>query len=119
MKYFKLSEFDCKETGENKMCPSFLTLMDTLREEYGKPIHISSGYRSRKHSVEKVKEYAGSHTLGRAADIVVANSTDRYELIKAAYKVGINRIGIGDDFIHVDTANMVDTRYPDAVLWVY
>jgi hypothetical protein len=37
MKYFKLSDFDCQETGENEMNEDFLIKLDELR-------HLSVGF---------------------------------------------------------------------------
>ena len=34
VKYFKLEEFDCQETGENKMDPDFLEKLDELRHAH-------------------------------------------------------------------------------------
>jgi hypothetical protein len=45
LKYFTLDEFNCKETGENKMSHNFLIMLDRLREECDFPFVITS-YRS-------------------------------------------------------------------------
>ena len=71
MKYFKLSEFNCKETGENNMQPDFLKKIDKLREACGFPFIINSGYRSPRHSIEAKKPKPGTHAQGIAADIRV------------------------------------------------
>lgn len=64
MKYFDISEFDCKETGENEMNALFLSMLDKLREACGFPFIITSGYRSVKHSAEINKPNGGgTHTL--------------------------------------------------------
>jgi uncharacterized protein YcbK (DUF882 family) len=113
VKYFKLSEFDCKETGENKMDECFLQLIDKLREECGFPFTITSGYRSPEHSIEKVKVRPGNHAKGIAADIFTRNSNQRYLIVKYATELGFTGIGIAGNFVHVDT------RKTTPVIWTY
>lgn len=113
MKNFKLSEFDCKETGENKMDSRFLTQIDALRFLCGFPFVINSGYRSVNHSKERQKEKGGTHTQGIAADIAVSNGYQRGLIVKHAIKLGFNGIGIHEDFVHVDL------RDGPLVIWPY
>src|SRR5690625_5940358 len=53
--HFSKSEFDCRETGENAMRPAFVDKLQALRYEYGRPMIITSGYRSPRHSIESAK----------------------------------------------------------------
>ena len=55
-KYFKLSDFDCQETGENNMSFDFIHALDQLRGACGFPFIVTSGFRSKNHSIEKRKE---------------------------------------------------------------
>ena len=61
MRYFKLSDFDCQETGNNEMSEEFLEKLDDLRHECGFPFIITSGYRDPSHSIEARKAKAGTH----------------------------------------------------------
>ena len=45
-KYFSKKEFQCSTTGDCKMEQGFIDKMNQLREMFGKPIVITSGYRS-------------------------------------------------------------------------
>ena len=63
-KYFKIEEFDCQETGENKMSPNFIKKLDLLRGACGFSFQITSGYRSPNHSIEKRKDQPGTHAQG-------------------------------------------------------
>jgi len=113
MKYFLLSEFDCKETGENKMQPEFLQRLELLREACGFPFIINSGYRSIKHSAEVKKSKGGTHTQGIASDIKVSNGVERRAIVEAAISLGFGGIGVADSFVHVDT------RKSARVIWCY
>lgn len=113
MRYFKLEEFDCRETGENNMERAFLDLLDQLRHESGFPFVITSGYRSPRHSIEAAKSVPGTHAQGIAADISVSNASQRYTLLKHALELGFTGIGVADTYIHVDT------RGTTPVVWTY
>jgi len=113
MKYFTVSEFDCSETGENEMNVDFMESLDELRKRCGFAFVVTSGYRSPRHSIEAAKPRPGNHTLGIAADIYVADNTNRYTLVSEAIRHGFSGIGIGKDFIHLDFRN------EDGVMWVY
>lgn len=105
---FKADEFKCKETGELKMNPEFMAKLQQLREAYGKPMRITSGYRSPRHSIEAAKQYPGHHAHGIAADIA-CSGPDAYVLLSLAIGLGFNGIGVAlrkgaGSFIHLDTA---------------
>ena len=100
---FSKSEFDCQETGENDMQPRFLEMLQSLRDRYGKPMTITSGYRSPNHSTERKKAKPGTHAQGIAADIYVTGP-DKYRLVKLAFEYGFTGIGIDKSFIHLDAS---------------
>ena len=111
--YFKTEDFNCQETGENKMDPEFIRKLDDLRSAVGRPLYVTSGYRSPNHSIEAKKAAPGTHAQGIACDIAVANGVERRQLVKQAFYLGFTGIGVAKTFIHVDT------RETDPVLWVY
>lgn len=100
---FTKSEFDCQETGENEMSPRFMDLLQLLRTRYGKPMKITSGYRSPKHSIERKKVKPGTHAQGIAADIYCVGP-DKYRLVKLALELGFTGIGVDKSFIHLDVS---------------
>lgn len=112
---FNKSEFDCKETGENEMQHDFMFKLQQLRTAYGKPMKITSGYRSLRHSIEARKTTIGTHPQGMAADIAV-NGADAIRLLELAIRMGFNGIGIQQKgnarFIHLDTR-------PIPAMWSY
>ena len=54
------------------MQPDFMRKLQALCEEYGKPLTITSGYRSPQHSIEASKSAPGVHTRGIACDVAVS-----------------------------------------------
>lgn len=111
--YFKLEDFDCQETGENEMDLEFVRKVDELRSALGRPLIVTSGYRSPTHSLEAKKEKPGTHAQGIACDLKVSNGAERRELVKQAFYLGFTGIGVAKTFVHVDT------RTTTPVLWVY
>ena len=113
MRYFKLSDFDCQETGNNEMSEEFLEKLDELRHKCGFPFIITSGYRDPTHSIEARKAKAGTHARGIASDIRINNGNEAYDIIKHAQSMGFNGIGVAKSFIHVDI------RQGMPVIWSY
>ena len=122
MKYFKYYEFDSPDVdGSGQMMDAeFLQMLDAARELYGKPMKITSGFRTENYNEElKKKGYAASakssHLKGLAADISCTTSADRWDMIDSLIKAGFNRIGIAKTFIHVD----IDEDKPPFLIWTY
>lgn len=111
--YFKTEDFDCQETGENEMDPEFIRKVDELRSAVGRPLYVTSGYRSPNHSIEAKKSQPGTHAHGIACDIKVSGGAERRELVKHAFYLGFTGIGVAKTFVHVDT------RTTTPVLWAY
>lgn len=102
---FKKKEFDCKFSGENMMQTEFMDKLQQLRSVYGKPMHITSGYRSKMHPVERSKSGSGPHNQGLAADIAVEGA-DAVRLLNLALQLGFTGIGVQQKgygrYIHLD-----------------
>jgi len=112
MKYFKIEEFNCQETGENAMDTGFLKVLEHLREVCDFPFTVTSGYRSKDHSIEKAKQNPGTHAQGIAADIKVSGGAQRMAIVKHASALGMS-VGVAKTFVHVDT------RKTPAMCWCY
>lgn len=97
----------------------FMEKLQQLRNEYGKPIYITSGYRHPSHPIEAAKDKPGVHSTGCAVDIA-ANGWEAYKIVKLAYKygftgVGVNQTGDSGRFVHLDTLD----DFPRPNLWSY
>ena len=122
MKYFKYYEFDSPDVdGSGQMMDAeILQMLDAARELYGKPMKITSCFRTENYNEElKKKGYAASanssHLKGLAADISCTTNSDRWDMIDSLLKAGFNRIGIAKTFIHVD----IDEAKPPFLIWTY
>ena len=94
-KNFTIQEFLVTNTGlSNQLTSEALAnieylakkLLQPLRDDYGKPIRITSGYRS----VDVNKAVGGSptsqHTKGEAVDIVADDNKSLFDLIKSNFE---------------------------------
>lgn len=116
-------EWACKGTGRVGVDPTFLDLLEKMRAMYGRPLIISSGYRSPEHN-RAVAETgdAGPHTTGRAVDIRIYGA-HAYELAGLAFALGFSGIGVGQKgpiasrILHLDT--LTAPAYPRPTLWTY
>ena len=107
---FNSSEFDCHGSG---CCSSTLvddklvTYLQQIREHFGKPLNISSGYRCATHNKNVGGATNSRHAKGQAADIYITGVTPA-EIAKYAESIGILGIGLYETnsdgfFVHVDT----------------
>lgn len=116
-KNFSYKELACKcgKCGDNPpMNQEFMALIQRIRGLYGRPMTINSAYRCEAHN-KAIGSKSDNHTSGYAVDISAKTSGERYEFVKLALNVGINRIGIADTFIHLDT----NLNKAPGVIWRY
>lgn len=96
MKYFRLSEFfnsaKAQELGINNTTsdPAVIAnietivdnILDPLREAWGKPITVNSGYRCAALNRAVCGSPSSQHTKGMAADITTGNRADNRRLFQ-------------------------------------
>lgn len=116
-KYFKESEFQkcVPACSLQDMDQRFMQTLDALRAQSGIPLVLNCAYRSAAWDRSKGRSGNSAHTRGKAADIRCNSSDTRMKIVKAALQLGIKRIGIGKNFVHVDT----DTTLPQNVIFHY
>jgi zinc D-Ala-D-Ala carboxypeptidase len=115
MGHFKLSEFACPCCGKNGINPDIIPLLEKIREDFGKPIVINSGFRCKAHNTAVGGTSKSAHLTGEAVDIQAVNGADRFRLIQIALAKGITRIGIANGFIHMD----ISKTLPQNTIWLY
>lgn len=112
--HFKVKEFACKDGTPIVFIDEYLAnLLDIARNEIGKPITITSGYRTVLHNAKVRGAKYSFHTRGMAADIK-ADGVKPKELAKVLDRIAPNSCGIivYDNWVHFDTRN---TKYRKGV----
>lgn len=104
-KNYKSTELDCN--GVN--CCSItlidselITLLQKIRNYFGKPVIINSGYRCAIHNKRVGGASSSRHTKGQAADIRI-KGVSAIEIATYCESIGIKGIGLYDNFVHIDT----------------
>lgn len=118
---FSYDEFDSplQEGSGQLMSNELITMLDDARDLAGVTFKITSGYRVES-DIQRLKKAGykvsakSSHLKGLAADIACDNST-RFKILDSLLKVGFNRIGIANSFIHVD----IDPDKTPFTIWTY
>lgn len=102
--YFKDGDFArcCPPCKLSDMSEDLLDILDYARSLYGRPMIITSAYRSKDYEHLKGRSGSSSHCKGVAVDIACHDSTTRLQMLLALTRAGFRRIGIGPNFIHVD-----------------
>ena len=107
--------FACKCCGKNWIDPRWEALLKKIEARSDERLDVTSGFRCEKHNREVGGSRTSSHLTGLAVDIGCGRSRLRYRIITAAIELGINRIGLGKFFVHLDIDRSKDPR----VVWVY
>ena len=120
MKYFTISELSHSDTADarhidNTPTPEAIdnlsllvdNILDPLRERFGKPIYVNSGYRSLLLNALIGGAKSSQHTTGQAADITAANKSDNHILFNLLSSMNFDQLiwergnSINPDWIHV------------------
>lgn len=102
--YFKVKEFACRDGSQVVFIDDYLcTILDILRNKLGKPIIVTSGYRTPWWNTKCNGAKYSYHMRGMAADIKV-NGMKAKELAKKLDEIVPNGCGIivYNSWVHFD-----------------
>jgi len=118
---FTVADMACHGVGcctEVLINLDLITLLQKIRDHFGVPVTVTSGYRCLTHNKGVGGATGSRHTKGDAADIVVKGVTPR---VVAQYAESIDIKGIGlyetdkdGHFVHVDTRDYKSFWYGQA-----
>lgn len=96
---------------------ALVDILSKLEAAIGFELTINSGYRDpgHNHDVGGVPDSEHTYDPAQGADVLCLRSVTRFKLVNAAIALGVRRIGIGKDFVHIGIA--VDK--PQDVCWHY
>ena len=93
---------------------ALLERLEVVRSEYNAPMVVTSGIRCNFWNTVNGGTPGSGHIRGFEVDIACPDSSARYEMLNAAFRV-FTRIGIGRDFLHLGC----DPTLPQRVVWEY
>lgn len=103
--HFKVREFACKDGSDPVfIAPALASVLEQIRTHFGRPVTITSGYRTVSHNAkQKDASPKSQHLFGLAADIKVEGHTPAEVYAYAETLLpGTGGIGIYNTFVHVD-----------------
>jgi hypothetical protein len=101
---FRVDEFRCRGTGElppGGMNPALIAVLQEIRDRYGVPVTINSGYRSRSHNALVGGSPRSQHLYGNAADFVV-RGVDPHRVFDDLNGTWAGGLGRYRTFTHID-----------------
>jgi hypothetical protein len=127
MKYFTISELIKSDTAikkkiwngasrevEDNLIALVSAILDPLRDKYGKPITITSGYRCKELNRAVGGVSNSQHMTGEAADITVKSKTGNRQLAKMIVEMGLPFDQMIDecnyDWVHVSYKRVGNNR---------
>jgi len=111
---FYRDEFACRcGCGSDSISLLLVNRLQTVRDEIGQPIKITSGCRCSAHNIAEGGNAFSAHLSGHAADISCTHSHKRMTLLPVLCRL-FHRVGIKNSFIHVD----IDHTKDQGVLWM-
>ena len=104
---FVSNEFDCKGSGcckETFIDEKLVGYLQKLRDHFGKPVKITSGYRCDTHNKKVGSTSSSQHKKGKAADITVTG-VPTIEVAQFLQSIGVKGIirYVTKNFVHLDT----------------
>lgn len=102
-KNFQVKEFSCNDgSDEIYIDMKLVSILQNIRDHFGKPVTITSAYRTVTHNARVGGASRSFHLKGMAADIMIEGiSTSRVAVY--AESIGVLGIGMYSDFNHIDT----------------
>lgn len=105
--HFSSDEFACHHCGQvTEIHPRLIELLEQLRKNCGRPLHINSGYRCPVHNAEVGGVKNSQHVFGTAADVALPAGLSFGEFKWYVEQLPFDGVGFyPNDFIHVDVRN--------------
>lgn len=113
--YYLPEDFDSpdKKGSNEEMDSLLLHKLAILNVYFDEELRINSAYRTRARNRRAGGVHNSAHRKGLAVDVSI--SSNRYRVIKKALELDIPRIGIHQNFIHLD----IDTTKNFPAMWLY
>ena len=104
---FRVREFACNDGTDPIFIDSDLvSVLQKIRTHFGKPVTITSAYRTPPHNAREGGTTYSQHLYGRAADIKISGVTPKKVADYAETLLPEGGIGIYNTFTHIDVRSV-------------
>lgn len=93
-----------------------LDQVQKVRDDYGRPMNITSGGRCPFHEREAVRPIPGDHRRRTTVDVFYMDEIEKNKLMVLAGRHGATRVAAGRNFVHMSWTDTDDKSVPT---WVY
>ena len=104
---------ECDKRSVNQFT---LDKIQLVRDDYGRPMSVTSGGRCSNHPNEVTKNKPGDHQKMYAVDIRYKTVLERNKLMVLAGRHGATRVAYGRSFVHMAWTPTADKSVPT---WTY
>lgn len=114
---FTQDEFACPCCGQAEVDRHLVFQLQKLRNSFGLPIVITSGYRCEAHNRAVGGSERSQHLLGKAVDIATSHlpGHEKHRLLTFIFRMNtFTGVGVGGGKLHVDVR-----RTEQPVVWFY
>lgn len=123
--HFEPREMASRLNGSLLVDLEFMKWLDEVRVHFGRPMVVSSGYRTPAHQEQLTSRKTGAHVDGQAADILTPTAHLAWRLVESAmygmaHGIGIDlrpSVGHGSHYVHLDRWHQRGADEP--VMWGY
>ena len=116
MNYFPSSELVCKcGCGLNNFSVDLRDIINLIRKKLGRALVVKSACRCFTHNLAEGGTTTSDHLTGEGVDLKAIQSHTRFIILDIAFKLGIRRIGLAKNFIHLG----INEANPQEVFWIY
>ena len=104
---FRVREFACNDGTDPIFIDSDLVaVLQKIRDHFGKPVTITSAYRTPPHNSREGGTTYSQHLYGKAADIKISGVTPKKVADYAETLLPEGGIGIYNTFTHIDVRSV-------------
>ncbi|NKB39493.1 MAG: DUF882 domain-containing protein [Ilumatobacter sp.] len=102
-KHFSKHEFTCPCCGRYIVSNHLMAVLELIRAEFMRPVHINSGYRCKKNNEKVGGSKDSKHLLGIAADCHIQGVTpdDIFDFMNMTFPRCYG-VGLYNSWVHID-----------------
>ena len=102
---------DLPNSGYKFMEREPVLILDNIVKKYRITIKIILGYTSKPYADKLRLIRANSHRVGKAIKIRCVGTKKRLTLVKGLVEQGVNRIGVGNEYVYFDTDDLKERAF--------